>query len=101
MARMRRKGDLPVKTCRICARPFAWRRKWAHVWETIETCSTRCRDAARRTRKNEKAREPGGSRAATITEGNLILSGAETYRITGEPMGNALGLVSACETVKV
>ena len=41
------------------------------------------------------------SQAATITEGDLILIGAETYRITGEPMGDALGLVSACEAVKV
>jgi hypothetical protein len=26
--------------------------------------------------------------------------GAETYRIIGEPMGDALGLMSACEAVK-
>ena len=41
------------------------------------------------------------SQAATITEGDLIEIGAETYRIIGEPMGDALGLVSACEAVKV
>jgi len=41
------------------------------------------------------------SQSATITEGDLILIGAETYRIIGEPMGDALGLVSACEAVKV
>ncbi|MGE3150135.1 MAG: hypothetical protein AB7K04_13805 [Pseudorhodoplanes sp.] len=41
------------------------------------------------------------SQAATIAEGDLIVIGAETYRIIGEPMGDALGLVSACETVKV
>ena len=41
------------------------------------------------------------SQAATITEGDLILIGAETYRIIGEPMGDALGFVSACEAVKV
>ena len=41
------------------------------------------------------------SQAATITEGDLIVIGAETYRIIGEPMGDALGLVSACEAVKV
>ncbi len=41
------------------------------------------------------------SQAATITEGDLILIGAETYRIIGEPMGDALGLVSACEALKV
>lgn len=37
------------------------------------------------------------SQSATITEGDLILIGAETYRIIGEPMGDALGLVLACE----
>ena len=41
------------------------------------------------------------SRAATVTEGDLILIGAETYWIIGEPMGNAFGLVSACEAVIV
>ena len=41
------------------------------------------------------------SQAATINEGDLIVIGAETYRIIGEPMGDALGLVSACEAVKV
>ena len=41
------------------------------------------------------------SQAATITEGDLIVIGAETYRIIGEPMGDALGLVSACEAAKL
>ena len=41
------------------------------------------------------------SQEATITEGDLILIGAETYRIIGEPLGDALGLVSACEAVKL
>ena len=41
------------------------------------------------------------SQSATITEGDLIVIGAETFRIIGEPMGDALGLVSACEAVKV
>lgn len=41
------------------------------------------------------------SQAATITEGDLILIGGESYRIIGEPMGDALGLVSACEAVKL
>jgi len=41
------------------------------------------------------------SQAATITEGDLILIGAETFRIIGEPMGDALGLVSACEAAKL
>lgn len=51
MPPMRRKGDLPVKTCSVCARPFTWRKRWARVWETIETCSDRCRDEARRRRR--------------------------------------------------
>ncbi len=41
------------------------------------------------------------SQAATITEGDLILIGADTYRIIGEPMGDALRLVSSCEAAKV
>lgn len=41
------------------------------------------------------------SQAVTITEGDLIVIGAETFRIIGEPMGDALGLVLACEVVKV
>ncbi|RYE33237.1 MAG: DUF2256 domain-containing protein [Hyphomicrobiales bacterium] len=51
MPKMRRKADLPTKTCVSCGQPFAWRKKWARVWETISTCSDRCRDAARRDRR--------------------------------------------------
>ena len=47
MARMRRKGDLPTKTCTACGRPFTWRRKWARDWENVRYCSRRCRAAAR------------------------------------------------------
>ncbi|WP_306372773.1 DUF2256 domain-containing protein [Pseudooceanicola lipolyticus] len=39
----RRKGDLPEKTCATCGRPFAWRRKWATVWDEVRHCSDRCR----------------------------------------------------------
>lgn len=39
------------------------------------------------------------SQAATITEGDLILIGAETFKIIGEPMGDALGIVWACEAI--
>lgn len=41
------------------------------------------------------------SQAATITEGDLIVIGAETLKIIAEPMGDALGRVSACEAVNV
>ncbi|WP_407696973.1 DUF2256 domain-containing protein [Skermanella mucosa] len=40
---MRRKGDLPTKPCAVCGRPFAWRRKWAAVWEEVKYCSDACR----------------------------------------------------------
>ncbi|NBX42336.1 MAG: DUF2256 domain-containing protein [Rhodobacteraceae bacterium] len=29
MPKMKRKSDLPQKTCATCGRPFVWRRKWA------------------------------------------------------------------------
>lgn len=53
MARMRRKGDLPTKTCAACGRPFAWRRKWAKDWDAVRYCSDRCRDDARRPKKRQ------------------------------------------------
>lgn len=37
------------------------------------------------------------SQAATITEGDLILIGAESYRIIGEPMTDSLGLLFKVE----
>ncbi|WP_343773603.1 DUF2256 domain-containing protein [Marinobacterium sediminicola] len=43
MPRMRRKADLPVKTCPACLRPFSWRRKWADCWDEVRFCSERCR----------------------------------------------------------
>jgi hypothetical protein len=46
--RMRRKGDLPQKTCAQCGRPFAWRRKWERVWDEVRYCSDRCRGEAKR-----------------------------------------------------
>ncbi|MCP1337669.1 DUF2256 domain-containing protein [Futiania mangrovi] len=45
MARMRRRSDLPQKTCAACGRPFAWRRKWADVWDEVRYCSDACRRA--------------------------------------------------------
>lgn len=43
MAKMRRKGDLPTKTCATCGRPFTWRKKWEKVWDDVRYCSDRCR----------------------------------------------------------
>ncbi len=41
--RMRKKADLPTKVCICCQRPFAWRKKWAQVWDEVKYCSDRCR----------------------------------------------------------
>ncbi|MEM6973672.1 MAG: DUF2256 domain-containing protein [Pseudomonadota bacterium] len=48
MARMRKKGDLPTKTCATCGLPFAWRKKWEKVWDEVRYCSDRCRREAKR-----------------------------------------------------
>lgn len=45
MATMVKKGNLPQKRCQSCGRPFAWRKKWARVWDEVKYCSQRCRDA--------------------------------------------------------
>ena len=41
------KGDLPQRTCVVCGRPFAWRKKWARNWESVKFCSERCRRASK------------------------------------------------------
>ncbi|MDP5325456.1 MAG: DUF2256 domain-containing protein [Litorivicinaceae bacterium] len=38
-----KKSDLPEKTCPVCQRPFAWRKKWAKDWDHVVYCSKRCR----------------------------------------------------------
>ena len=40
---MHRKAHLPSKTCPVCLRPFAWRKKWQRVWDEVRYCSERCR----------------------------------------------------------
>ena len=48
MPKMRLKADLPQKICAACGRPFAWRKKWAKVWDEVKTCSDRCKGDLRR-----------------------------------------------------
>ncbi|MBZ6377182.1 DUF2256 domain-containing protein [Pacificimonas flava] len=48
MAKMRRKADLPTKTCPVCDRPFSWRKKWARDWPNVVYCSKACRSKAGR-----------------------------------------------------
>jgi hypothetical protein len=38
------KNNLPHKTCAVCQRPFAWRKKWEKVWDEVKYCSDRCRN---------------------------------------------------------
>jgi hypothetical protein len=49
-----RKPDLPEKICAACARPFAWRRKWARDWDQVRFCSDACRSGRREAALAEK-----------------------------------------------
>ncbi len=46
--RMRKKSDLPQKTCQHCGLPFTWRKKWEKVWDEVKYCSDRCRSESKR-----------------------------------------------------
>ena len=43
MPKMRRKSDLPVKTCTACGRPMVWRKAWEKTWDQVKFCSDACR----------------------------------------------------------
>jgi hypothetical protein len=47
MPKMRKKSDLPTKTCVVCGLPFAWRKKWELDWDRVTHCSDRCRSAGK------------------------------------------------------
>lgn len=49
MPKMRRKADLPAKTCAQCGRPMVWRKAWAKTWDAVKYCSERCRSQAKAT----------------------------------------------------
>ncbi|MDZ4395752.1 DUF2256 domain-containing protein [Cypionkella sp.] len=40
---MRKKADLPSKTCASCGRPMVWRKAWEKVWHEVKYCSDACR----------------------------------------------------------
>lgn len=53
------KPTLPEKACAACARPFAWRRKWAKTWDEVRYCSAACRTGRRATaRQHQGKRDP-------------------------------------------
>ncbi|MDG1094972.1 MAG: DUF2256 domain-containing protein [Methylophilaceae bacterium] len=29
--------------CKVCNKPFSWRKKWKKVWNEVKYCSERCR----------------------------------------------------------
>jgi hypothetical protein len=41
--KMRKKSELPTKTCLACGLPFTWRKKWERDWDNVKYCSDRCR----------------------------------------------------------
>ncbi|MDZ7649545.1 MAG: DUF2256 domain-containing protein [Cytophagales bacterium] len=41
--KQRKKMDLPQKICKVCQRPFTWRKKWEKVWNEVSYCSDTCR----------------------------------------------------------
>lgn len=43
VARTPAKADLPQKICPVCARPFAWRKKWTKDWDQVRYCSEACK----------------------------------------------------------
>jgi hypothetical protein len=47
LPKMRKKSELPTKTCVVCGLPFAWRKKRARDWQNVTHCSDRCRSAAK------------------------------------------------------
>ncbi|WP_431283634.1 DUF2256 domain-containing protein [Humitalea sp. 24SJ18S-53] len=54
------KPNLPQKICAACARPFAWRRKWARDWAEVRFCSDACRTGRYAAAKG--GLDPGGGK---------------------------------------
>ena len=54
-----RKPHLPEKICAACGRPFAWRKKWARVWEEVRYCSDACREGRHAKARLAQARRGG------------------------------------------
>ncbi|MEM7258486.1 MAG: DUF2256 domain-containing protein [Pseudomonadota bacterium] len=51
---MHKKTSLPSKPCKVCGRPFSWRRKWATCWDEVRYCSQRCRGERKKTGNNHE-----------------------------------------------
>ncbi|MCG5643485.1 MAG: DUF2256 domain-containing protein [Flavobacteriaceae bacterium] len=40
---MHKKPFLDTKICKVCGRPFSWRKKWEKNWEEVRYCSEKCK----------------------------------------------------------
>ncbi|MDC3098720.1 DUF2256 domain-containing protein [Gammaproteobacteria bacterium] len=40
-----KKSNLPIKICKVCKKPFTWRKKWKKDWDNVLYCSERCKRA--------------------------------------------------------
>jgi hypothetical protein len=38
-----KKENLPSKVCKVCNRPFTWRKKWERDWDKVLYCSDKCK----------------------------------------------------------
>ena len=57
VTQMRRvKTNLPSKICKVCGRPFNWRKKWVRCWDEVRYCSKRCSGMGGKL-KNDYSRE--------------------------------------------
>ncbi|MBS26500.1 MAG: hypothetical protein CMQ26_05420 [Gammaproteobacteria bacterium] len=36
------------KTCKVCNKPFTWRKKWQRDWGNVLYCSERCRRSGKK-----------------------------------------------------
>jgi len=54
-----KKPNLPTKVCAACGRHFAWRKKWAAVWDDVRFCSDACRTGRRDAARGKAATKSG------------------------------------------
>jgi hypothetical protein len=50
---------LPQKHCLCCGRPFAWRKKWAKVWDEVKFCPSAVAASARPRIRHRGCRNDG------------------------------------------
>ena len=57
-----KKSNLPTKICKVCLKPFAWRKKWKKDWDNVAYCSERCRRSKKNTSLSNSLKKYGRSR---------------------------------------